>query len=147
MQEFTSDSDNDSDNANDNNDNNNGQVLYAAANDINKDNPTEEGDGEGEEGKKAPGRPRREDTCTDEYLNERGMKPKKNRYYFNVGGWAENDYFSWFVDMSSLEEEDEEKEKQEEEKQEAVEERGEHWAKGRGAGGKAKTSCLSKKKI
>ncbi len=88
LQEFTFDSDNDDDNNDDNNDynNNNGQVLYAAANDINKDNPTEERDEDGEEGKKAPGRPRMEDTCTEEYLNERGMKPKKNRYYFRVDG-------------------------------------------------------------
>lgn len=91
LQEFTFDSDNHDDNDDDDDDNNddnnnNGQVLYAAANDINKNNPTEERDEEGEEGKKAPGRPRMEDTCTEEYLNERGMKPKKNRYYFRVDG-------------------------------------------------------------
>ena len=94
MQEFSFDSDNDNDdntdnnensNSNNNNDNNNGQVFYAAVNDINQDNPTEERDGEGEEGKKDPGRKRMEDTCTDEYLVERGVKPKKNRYYFKVG--------------------------------------------------------------
>lgn len=88
LQEFTFDIDNDNnsnDNSNDNNDNNNGQVFYAAVNDINQDNPTEGGDGEGEEGKKGPGRNRMEDTCTDEYLGERGVKPKKNRYYFKVG--------------------------------------------------------------
>lgn len=56
--------------------------MYAAVGDTD-DNPTEEGEEE-EEGKKA-GRGRMEDTCTDEYLLERGVKPKKNRYYFRVG--------------------------------------------------------------
>lgn len=91
LQEFTLDSDNDNNNNNsnnnndnNNNNNNNEQILYAAVNDINQDNPTEEGDGEEEAGKKKPGRKRMEDTCTDEYLIERGMKPKKNRYYFRV---------------------------------------------------------------
>ncbi|MCJ1346834.1 hypothetical protein MMC31_005052 [Peltigera leucophlebia] len=69
LQGFTSDNDN------------NGQMLYAAVGDSDS-NPTEEGEGE-EEGKKA-GRGRMEDTCTDEYLIERGVKPKKNRYYFKV---------------------------------------------------------------
>lgn len=64
-------------------------MLYAAVGDSDN-NPTEEGEGEEGEGKKA-GRGRMEDTCTDEYLLERGVKPKKNRYYFKVDDWAEND--------------------------------------------------------